>query len=72
MDVNLGDAHLDGRQRLDVGIERILAQRDLDLFRFRPVHYIKLKEQKWMSHREMVLRNSTLHREKFYRERKKT
>lgn len=39
VDVDLGDAHLDGRQRLDVGIERILAQRDLDLFRFRPVYY---------------------------------
>jgi hypothetical protein len=25
VDVNLGDAHLDGRQRLDVRIERILA-----------------------------------------------
>ncbi len=36
VDVNLGDANLDRRQRLDVRIERILAQRDLDLFRFRP------------------------------------
>ena len=43
MDVDFGHSHLDGRKRLDVRIERVFAERNLDLFRFRPISHSNKK-----------------------------